>query len=235
MAEETAGASYVMYGAREVLKAEATHIARLIMAVEDAVEENPGLVFDLAKNIVESTCKTILEERGCPLEDNLKLPKLLKETLGNLRLVPERLDREKGLSASLSLTVGGLFTVVQGLAELRNAYGFASHGREASFQELEPAHALLVARSADAIVSFLFRVHRDYPMTKATPLVGYGDNPIFNDYIDKVNDPLHIFEWEYKASEVLFRMDPGAYADLMANFGIAQREAAAADETGATG
>jgi len=219
MAEVTAAAPFVMHGAREVLEAGAVHIEQQIVAIEQAVDANPGLAFDLAKSLVESTCKIVLADRGCACDEGWDLPKLLKETLGRLRLIPECVDGDQAVSVSLRKTVGGLQTVIQGICELRNTHGFASHGRDASFQQLESVQALLVARSADTVVSFLFRVHRGYAASASPRLLAYGDNPAFNDHVDEANEPVRIFSLSYKPSEVLFQVDPQAYQDYLAGYG----------------
>jgi len=111
---------FVMYGARAVLDAGAVHIERQISALESAVMANAGLVFDLAKTLIESACKTVLSERKFDYDGGWDLPRLLKETLGQLRLVPEGLDGEQEVSDSLRKTAGGLQTAIQGICELRN-------------------------------------------------------------------------------------------------------------------
>jgi hypothetical protein len=207
-----------MHGAREVIASGAVHLVEQITALEEAVEKNPGLVFDLAKTILESACIWVLKERGADYETGWDLPRLLKKTVIRLRLVPEGLDAEPEVSNSLRKTVGGLQTVIHGICELRNSYGFASHGRDASFQQLEAIQALLVARSTDAIVSFLFRVHRGYAADVGAQLPAYGDHPDFNEYVDEGNEAVQIFELKYSPSRVLFDVDPQAYRDLLAGW-----------------
>ncbi len=209
---------FVMHGAREALAAGAVHIEQQVVAIEQAVFNNPGLAFDLAKTLLESTCKAILAERKAACDNGWDLPKLLKETLGNLRLVPASLADAKDVSDSLRKTAGGLQTVIQGICELRNSHGFASHGKDPTFQQLDVVQALLVARASDAIVSFLFRMHRDGEGEKRAPGLSFTDFEAFNDYVDEANGPVRIFDLEYRASEVLFHVDPRAYQDYLAAF-----------------
>ena len=144
MPEAAASLPFVMHGAREVLDAGAAHIEQQIVALEEAVTSNPGLAFDIAKTLLESACKTILSERKCDYDAGWDLPKLLKETLGQLRLVPAGLDGEREVSGSLRKMVGGFQTTIHGFSELRNTHGFASHGKEAAFQQLDSIQAMLV-------------------------------------------------------------------------------------------
>lgn len=214
----TASSAFVMHGAREAIEAGLVHIEQQVAAIEQAVSSNPGLAFDLARTLLESTCKGILSERKAQCEDGWDLPKLLKETLGHLRLVPAGLADSKEVSDSLRKTAGGLQTVIQGICEIRNSHGFASHGKAPEFQQLDTVQALLVARASDAIVSFLFRMHRDGEDEKSAPVPSFTDFPEFNDYVDEANGPVQIFDMEYRASEVLFHVDPRAYQDYLAGF-----------------
>lgn len=45
--------------------------------MKSAVEDDPGLAIGTAKELVETTCKTILEERGIKFEDNADIAKLV--------------------------------------------------------------------------------------------------------------------------------------------------------------
>ena len=56
-------ASFVMHGARDAMEGGLAHIEEHVKGIEQAVAENPGLAFDLAKTLVESTCRTVLRER----------------------------------------------------------------------------------------------------------------------------------------------------------------------------
>lgn len=216
MPESASPLAFTMHGTRDVLAEGEGHIERHVAAIEEAVGSNPGLVFDLAKTLIESACKTVRTYRGCGYDAAWELPKLLRETLAELPLVPDGLKGDKAVSESLRRTAGGLQTTIQGICELRNTHGFASHGRDASFQQLESLQAVLVARSADAIVSFLFRAYQVSADVRPQPPV-YGEHLAFNEYVDGAN-VVEIFGIEYRASEVLFLVDPRAYEDGLAEF-----------------
>jgi Abortive infection C-terminus len=218
MVAESPANAFVMHGAREVLAQGALHIERHVVAIEEAVEKNPGLAFDLAKALIESACKTILTDRGDAWDEGWDLPKLLKETTSRLQLVPDNRDGTAEVAASLKKTLGGLQTVIQGLCELRNRHGFASHGKGMSDQELETIQALLAARASDAIVSFLFRAHRRYSSAPPDRRLVYDDHSAFNRYVDEANGTVRVFDLEYQASEVLFSIDEEAYRDLLATY-----------------
>jgi hypothetical protein len=207
-----------MLGAREACGGGWSHIEQQIVALEVAVDTNPCLAFDLAKTIFESACKAVLVERHCTYDDRWDLPRILKETIDQIRLVPRKVADGEGISDNLRKTVGGLQTAVQGICELRNTHGFASHGKGPSFRQLEPAHALLIARATDAIVSFLFWEYRRYSDSTPHVPLAYEDNAKFNEYVDENNDIVCIFDLRYRPSEVLFRMDSQAYEELLMQF-----------------
>jgi hypothetical protein len=84
---------------------------------------------------------------------------------------------------------------------------------------MESAQALLAAQTADAIVGFLYRVHRQ-DRALASVRLSFDDNEGFNTYVDEANDLVRIFDLEYRPSEVLFNVDHEAYRDLLANYPI---------------
>jgi hypothetical protein len=83
---------------------------------------------------------------------------------------------------------------------------------------MESVQALLAAQAADAIVGFLYRIHRqERAPVQASQLV-FDDNEAFNGYVDEANTVVRIFELEYRPSEVLFNCDQQAYRDLLSGF-----------------
>ena len=63
MAMSLVATDFVMHGARAAMAGGMLHIEEQVKSIERAVTENPGLAFDLAKTVVESTCRSILAER----------------------------------------------------------------------------------------------------------------------------------------------------------------------------
>lgn len=209
---------FVMIGAREIISQGMTHIERQVLAIEEAVSNNPGLAFDLSKTVVESTCKSILKDRGDSYEETWDLPRLLKETTSRIRLIPDGCMEDPDVATRLKKTLGGLQTTIQGICEMRNTHGFASHGKDALSPQLDHVHALLVARSADAIVNFLFHAHRQYSNVTPPQRLAFDDHADFNDHVDDENEAVQIFEVQYRPSEVLFAIDQQAYRNYLADY-----------------
>lgn len=210
-----------MAGARGIIERAggAVQIQHQVKAIEQAMYDTPALVFDLAKALVETVCKTILDELGVAYDNNFDTPKLLKETMSQLRLFPSGHASPSEVSESIKKTINGLMTTVQGLCELRTKEGMASHGREAFSASLEPVQAMLAANAADAIVGFLWDIHKSYSPTSQPERLSYGDNPEFNEWVDQIHEPpVKIFELPYKYSEILFHIDRQAYCDELREF-----------------
>lgn len=218
MAPATQVGEFVMHGARAAVAGGLVHIEEQVKAIEQAIIENPPLTFDLARTIVESTCRTILAERKITIKSDDDLPHLFKIVTTNLPILPAEASGEVAARRSLAQTLGGLHTALQGVCELRNAYGFASHGADSPRPVMESVHALLAAQAADAIVGFLDRIHHQERQVISMQKAEYDDYEEFNAYIDDANDQVRIFDLIYRASEVLFSVDPEAYRDLLADY-----------------
>lgn len=113
---------FVMRGARTAAANGIPQITEQIAALERAVVENPNLAFDLAKFIVESTCKTILSERNVEFDKRDDLPKLFKAVTTNVPMLPVGASGEAEARKKLLQTLSGLHTALQGVCELRNLH-----------------------------------------------------------------------------------------------------------------
>lgn len=211
---------FLMPGAREILviATGATNIERTITALESSVIENPAFAFDLAKALVEAVCKTILADRGKPVQGTPDLPGLLKDTTKELQITPDSHADNSEVKKSLQKIINGLSTTIQGLCELRRSQGMASHGRDGYEKSLESLQAMLVARAADAIVHYLYHAHRSYPSSNPVRRIEYSENSNFNDYINNYNELIKIFEFTYEPSDILFTVDRKAYRELLEEF-----------------
>jgi len=211
--------AFVMHGARAAVAGGMVHIEEQVKALERAVVENTGLAFDLARTLIESTCRTIITERGGKFDKDDDLPKLFKMVTLTVPFLPIALASDAAARKSLLQTLNGLNTALLGLCELRNTFGFASHGSDASRPAMEGVQSLLAAQAADTIVGFLYRVHRqDLTRPRSLPLE-YEDHPDFNEWIDEQSELVQILALPpYLASEVLFNVDREAYRDLLTEY-----------------
>ena len=122
-----------------------------------AADEDPSLAVGTAKEMVETICKTILQDRGVPHQGE-GLPQLVRTTARELSLVPDSIpDHAKG-SDIIRRMLSNLNQVSQGIAELRNLYG-TGHGRDGRFTGIQPRHAKLAVGAAATLGTFLMETH----------------------------------------------------------------------------
>jgi hypothetical protein len=219
----TLAQAFIMQGAREILEisAGAVHIKKQIESLELAIQNDPGMALDLSRTLVESVCLTILKDKGYEpsKEEKKELPKLLKITTKKLQLAPQEHGEANKVEESLLKMLRGLNDTILGICELRNANGFASHGKDAYFiQTLESTHIHLVARAADAIVNFLFKTHKKNILSSSFIRIKYEEKKTFNEYLDDFYEAIEIFELRYRPSEILYALDREAYCNLLTEF-----------------
>jgi len=222
-----------MHGAREAMAAGLAHIEAQVQGIEQAVVENPSLAFDLAKTLVESTCRAILHARKIPYTEADGLPKLFKAITQKLSVLPATASGAADVRKSLKKTLGGLNAAIQGICELRNQCGFASHGSGEPRPAMESAQALLAAEAADALVGFLYRVHRQ---DTAKP-IARPQNVSRNEAFDKVLDAecggaFIVRDVSLRPSDALFALEPETYRIYLAEFDRGAADAARSAEEG---
>lgn len=224
--------AFTMRGARAAMADGLAHVEEQVTALERAVVENPGLAFDLAKTLVESACRTILSERKQVYSSDADLPKLFKAVTTSLPLSPPSASGSTVGDKSLKQTLNGLHTALQGVCELRNGFGFASHGSDGTRPRMESIQALLAAQAADTIVGFLHSTHRqDQAVPRVAPL-RFEDHADFNDYVDDSHGSIQVFGLSFRASEVLYRVDREAYRDALATFDESAKDAIPINDNG---
>ena len=128
-----------------------------------AAEQDPEDAITSARAVIESTCKSILDELQIPYEHGWKLSRLYKKTAQALQLSPEGY-REQVFKQIL----GGMFSVAHGLAEVRNAFGDA-HGKGKHPVRASARHARLAVNTAGTLAVFLLETFeaRQHPEREA--------------------------------------------------------------------
>ncbi len=107
----------------------------------NSVESDPALAIGTAKELVETTCKTILEQiDGADVPD--ELPKLVRATQKALNLLPDDVPESAKGNETIKRMLSNLGQMTQGLAELRNLYG-TGHGPSGRKRGLSSRHARL--------------------------------------------------------------------------------------------
>ncbi len=122
--------------------------------------ENPTEAIGKAKELVESCCKTILDDLKITWDKNLDVGQLARETLKNLKLMPNNISETAPAATEMKSILGNLSAIATNLAALRNPYG-SGHGKSATYKGLEERHAKLAVGSSITFVSFLWDTHEN--------------------------------------------------------------------------
>lgn len=135
---------------------------RQIQRMQIAVEDDPTLAIGTAKELVESVCKTILEQRKIAFSHDADIGQLVKEVRKALDLVSESIPNSAKGADTIRRLLSNLGSVAQGLGELRNLYG-TGHGKSGSVRGLSPRHARLAVGTAAVLSTFLMETHLERP------------------------------------------------------------------------
>jgi len=118
------------------------HLRRLVVSVDS----DPRLAVSVAKDLVESTAKLVLRERGESVTGKEDLPALVARAQAVLQLSAAGVEASDE-ARTLKTILGSLSRLTQGVTELRNRVG-VGHGREAVPTWVRPRHARLAAGAA---------------------------------------------------------------------------------------
>lgn len=131
------------------------YLSKQIESMLKMQNDNPTDAIGKAKELIESCCKTILENKGIVCDKNWDMSKLTGETLNLLNLTPKSISDTNPVSENIKAVLGNLRGITTKLAEIRNPYG-SGHGKSASFTGLETRHAKLAVGCSITFVTFLW-------------------------------------------------------------------------------
>jgi hypothetical protein len=121
--------------------------------IDRTIAVDPAAAISAAKELVESTCKVILDATDTSYSNADDLPGLYRKVAEVLRLNAEAVPESATGSKTAQKILRTLATTVQSLAELRNELGLG-HGRSAPSPALE-RHARLSFNACVTVVEFL--------------------------------------------------------------------------------
>jgi hypothetical protein len=138
---------------------DAPELNRQIARLRDSVNDDPGLAVGTAKEMLETTCKTILENCDIEVDASWDVGELLKRTRKELKLLPDDIPAAARGAETIKRLLSNLGQVGVGLSELRNLYG-SGHGRSGYAKGLTPRHARLAVGAVSTLVLFLFETYQ---------------------------------------------------------------------------
>lgn len=177
-----------------------------ISIIEETVTSNPSLCIEVCKCLIESLCKTILNNKQITYQDSVSFNRLVQETISNV-LIPDQ-DFNNDLS-ELGRRVA---SVAQSLGELRNNAGFASHGMDINNPKFTDTVSLLSYKITGVIGGFIINCYNNNKTIAADSRIHYCDCDQFNEYFDD-NNPLNFGALTISASKALYEQDYDAYKE----------------------
>ncbi|HLS11242.1 MAG TPA: abortive infection family protein [Flavobacteriaceae bacterium] len=121
-------------------------------ALERKASDPEGAI-TIARTLVESVLKYILDEQKINYVDDGNLPKLYREVAKSLNLAPDQHNEEV-----FKQILGGANSVIHGLSTIRNRLGDA-HGSRRNQVKPSERHSELVVSLAGAVAVFLFKTY----------------------------------------------------------------------------
>ena len=140
-----------------------TGVYKHVERINSGVANDPQLAIGESKNLIETICKYILDERKVSIQND-QLQKLVRSTLSELALLPDDIPEKAKGNETIRRVLSSLTQIVQGLAELRNLYG-SGHGPGPNVPGVQQRHALLCVGAATTLAVFLLETHMARPNT----------------------------------------------------------------------
>lgn len=126
-----------------------------INTMTDAIHKDTDLAIGTAKELLETTCKSILRQKKETINSDWTLPQLLKATTNSLDFTPKEASDPEKAERAIKQILSGIASIVQGVGELRNGYG-TGHGKDSDFKGLEIKYAkLLVGVVSEIAILYL--------------------------------------------------------------------------------
>jgi hypothetical protein len=130
-------------------KFDASHVQAAWSKALDRRSSDPEGAITMARTLLESVCKHILEEASVTYDESPDISKLYKQTAEHLKLAPSQ-----HTEAVFKQILGGCTAVVEGLGALRNRLS-DSHGKGKAGVKPAPRHAELAVNLAGALAIYL--------------------------------------------------------------------------------
>lgn len=131
------------------------HIHNQWQKALDRKQTEPEGAITLARTLIESILKHILDEQKIEYNDAADLPELYKEVAKSLDLAPENHQEQ-----IFKQILGGSSSIVSGLGALRNKLGDA-HGKSKKSIKPSERHSELAVNLAGTMAIFLFKTFKD--------------------------------------------------------------------------
>ena len=142
------------------VKFSSEYLSRQIDLMMQMQVSNPTNAIGMAKELIESCCKTILDEKEIIYTKDDDVPQLASKAMDSLNLLPTNVHPTDRGADAIKAVLGNLRSIPTKLAEIRNPFG-SGHGKSASYQGLEMRHAKLAVGSSITFVDFIWSTYEE--------------------------------------------------------------------------
>ncbi|WP_316778812.1 abortive infection family protein [Pedobacter antarcticus] len=128
------------------------YVLAKIQLMHDSVNKDSSLAIGTAKELIETTCISILKQKGVEVDKDWNISQLMKNTNKVLNFTPSQAANAEKAEKSIQQILSGINRIITGVTELRNAFG-TGHGKDAGFVGIEAKFAQLAVDSASTVVT----------------------------------------------------------------------------------
>jgi len=152
--------SYIAGAAKQTIRKylNTEYVEGKINTMHDAVLKDTETAIGTAKELLETTCKSVLKQKGVAIDKDWSLSQLLRATTRSLDFKPKHAQDAQRAETAILTILSGINNIVQGVAELRNSYG-TGHGKDADFKGLETKFAKLFVGVVSHLVILLLETN----------------------------------------------------------------------------
>lgn len=194
------------------------HMTATVNLIELSYQQSEtGMMIGNVKAIIESVCKSILDEKKIEYEEAINLSQLAKKAVKSLEIANGVANEKKAREAFSKLInsfVSQIETSIHALGELRNDFCPLAHGKSNIHIPLDMRHAVFVVKQADSLMGFLYDVYENSKVLEKEieEKISYVINDEINHKIDDEYGEIEIMGDIYTASEILYNIHYENYA-----------------------
>lgn len=210
---------FVLHNCRQLFEKypSSTSLRPAVEVIERTIRDEPGLAFTHCRGLLETVCITILADRGIDVPENSKPNWLMSKAAQTLELTALE-QEDKQAEEGVRDVLRGLNSLISGVANVRNSRGVGPHGRDALERVLSSEYATLIARSVDAAVGLMFRLHQEQLGRDPVNHLRFAVHTDFDAHLDSEYPDIVIEEAPIRASRALYDQDRVAYRKSLVEF-----------------
>jgi|GEM_PF-1960055 len=204
--------AYSLQMLRALIEAHPDRAERLtphVEALEVSIQSQPAFCLQNVRTLFEAAHATIAPQLGIEFPSRAGFPDRMRGVIDALDFSVADHPDAATIHTHVQSLVAAINDMAVALARLSNVPNMR-HGGSLDWGTLERQHATMLGGLCDSLVSFLFDVAWSRPLAldeEAQPTI-FEDFADFNEWLDDVNGPVEVAGSTFRASRVLYLLDP---------------------------